>query len=1356
MNAIDEQLLEAFSRFDEKEIEGIIYRATKRLDELEDEFGDIKKKTEFKKNTRSARKILTDILNLEQDIPPVLFIADRLSGVLSDGRLMSGLVPTTTGQNIMKFGNKRMQVIARELVNLRKEETDRILRRDALLERYGGKYTIDDDGLKEAIDEIGTELSSVRKTATKSNTQIRRLQKRLRNLERISRKAPDYDSIGEIERLTFADPKFSRKLLNKERQRSYDYIKERNRFLNRQLGGKFSINEQGLEAAREDIKKQLLDARNARKTARSRSKTLRRERIDLKTTEKPKTAKRNTILRRYGNRYSYDDNGVDLLMDDLRREYTDQFESLLKPTKAPRNLKQAVETARVRVRDAESDKFYNDIVKRKALSDARRKELEDLKATQVTARNLKRRKSGDVEANQRLASDLLADVGARRDALRQDLLQENPNAKLGGLSWFKRSVLDQFDQDYLNSLGDDLHTVSTGQFDDFNTLIKSLSNTLDNPKNINLVGNDALVGLRKDIADGWDVTIGRPVSVKMMRVRASLKRVADARKRLSDMKDPYQKRLDEMEKLARKDILEDPVLGKLYGFQEDRVPGWSYAQERLKYVRLNKRSRDWLQGRLSAPNNSVTTIARVGASISASMRVLMTAFDWGVFGIHSFLMIGSDPAAFAKGVRGSVRAISNPTSYHKFVRLKSKSISEMVAGGWALDAASLQEFSAFAAKNQELAGGKGVLGAIGDKFYQSADEVANKKGKKYTFMKTGGNVARSAEQRSRQLVGRFQLFFNANRTYMGVHMYETMKDTWIRSGGKIEELMDFINKATGFYDSASAGIGIQQQAMERAFLFFAPRYTRATLALVTDAFRGGLKGDVTRETIFSQLAILPIYYSSVALMLGQEPKLDPRPRNEGGDGAGFLTVEVGGRNIGFGSMYVALARLAGDLLVNDVEDISRVANIADYRKNPFTKFIMGRNAPTTQVISSLFHGETFIGEPIEGASGFARFAGGNLMPFWAETLLLESGGIGNFGSRMLGASTEFFGARQYPMSLSEQLARVRDEGAREMYGNGERSYPSWDSLNLLQREKIENNPRYKIQELKSRMGEQFESSRFDALNNTYWDIYNNANERRAKKVNDGVGFVDKGIWDTVRFRQELFDANKDVAIERQALESEEFADIHANLRESFNKPDRLMPAEDVAYQQYMTDIVFNDALHLETGDYDFDLRSVLEARFVAEWGDEVFQYVKNVALERSATPRYGVPDMVREFYHGRNVYDFYWRASDAAVLQDSSNPEQLRQRLNDYRVANATDKSIMWANDRELRDAYNRIERIRRLFREKDPGLDIFVHRWYGSDLKHRENQWANKDAALAGYYRYETNIDFPYPRFQEILPKTE
>ena len=138
-------------------------------------------------------------------------------------------------------------------------------------------------------------------------------------------------------------------------------------------------------------------------------------------------------------------------------------------------------------------------------------------------------------------------------------------------------------------------------------------------------------------------------------------------------------------------------------------------------------------------------------------------------------------------------------------------------------------------------------------------------------------------------------------------MWQSMRDSWVLAGGSLNDLSSTLQKMTGFVDMGAAGFSERQQSIERALVFFAPRYTRSILAVVGDAFKGNLQAVQAQKTIAAMAAVPPLMMWTASQALGQEPKLDPRPRSEGGDGAEFMTVDIAGHNVGFPSMWIQLS-----------------------------------------------------------------------------------------------------------------------------------------------------------------------------------------------------------------------------------------------------------------------------------------------------------------------------------------------------------------------------------------------------------------------------------------------------------------
>jgi hypothetical protein len=230
------------------------------------------------------------------------------------------------------------------------------------------------------------------------------------------------------------------------------------------------------------------------------------------------------------------------------------------------------------------------------------------------------------------------------------------------------------------------------------------------------------------------------------------------------------------------------------------------------------------------------------------------------------------------------------------------------------------------------------------------------------------------------------------------------------------ELVDVVNKMTGTMSAASLGRGKLQEVAESALGMFAPVYTRAAGALVTDMAEGGLKGDIARETVGAMLLGGTLTYIKLSNMLGQKPNLDPTSSR-------FMTVRKGNDVIGVGSVWIAMARLFGSILT----DPESVAN-GDLKKNPVAKFIIGRFAPVGGLLweYGVTH-EDFTGEKLDNPVSIARNLSGHLLPMAVGSHLPY---INEVPADISSAPLSFTGARVIPQNFTER----RDQYALEHFG----------------------------------------------------------------------------------------------------------------------------------------------------------------------------------------------------------------------------------------------------------------------------------------------------------------------------------
>lgn len=864
-----------------------------------------------------------------------------------------------------------------------------------------------------------------------------------------------------------------------------------------------------------------------------------------------------------------------------------------------------------------------------------------------------------------------------------------------------------------------------------------------------------IIMLRTAITDGWDANAHRPISSRGKAVIRALTKMQGYHRHFNSRRSKHIQEGATLERLSNQTLIELPTgpekdapLRKYKQLERERAGEGLFPLS--QGIFLEKAAVREIQSRLSIPNNKATNTIQFFASVSGFLKTLRSVVDVGAPAIHGMLMISVAPEVWGKAVVLGLRSMIEPAKLGEYLNRPENFaiVQKYLPEGLRLGNVRELELPALAGANDEYLGGKGPIGALGDMAYRASREADSGTRSEKVFKKTG-DVLRKTEHGTYTFLGYPERNFTAFRTIMAIEYMKAFERSYLNAGGTLAGFAAHTNKMTGFYDQTAAGFSRLQLSTERAFSQFSPRYTRSVLALVVDAFRGGVDGEFARNAIFSQVLYMPMIYSAWSYALGQEPKLDPRPKSAGGDGAEFMTVDIFGQNIGFGSTWVALYRLAGDILSKD-EDLFDLVNPTKGRDNPFIKFMMSRSAPSAQIMRDLFTGQTYIGDELETPLDYGAFAASNLSPFWVESALLSDGGVvGTNGGSLMGGLAEFIGLRSYPMSTYERLDHARNQGAAEMFGEGFIQTPTWNDLNKLQQRRVENNPKYGIRELKDMLGDRNSSDRMSILLDSYFEQDRQIRDNHAAGINAAqqqVGVTQDTLW----FREETRYLSEVAYAQRQLLRSGAYQEVVDTLNRDWQDGTRNYPTEDLAYFEYLQTVFFNPDLHFEDGTYDFRMRNLLENRFMERWGPEVFEYVQLALDERLASPDTGHPDLMKEMTRGRRVFDFYWTASIDAAVEASRNPNEMRERLNDWYMANKTERRRMLDEDRELYEAKEMSERIRRKLREKHPDLDIFIYRFYGGEettLVHPNNQW---EGAL-DFYRTARYLEFPYANFVDI-----
>jgi hypothetical protein len=301
-----------------------------------------------------------------------------------------------------------------------------------------------------------------------------------------------------------------------------------------------------------------------------------------------------------------------------------------------------------------------------------------------------------------------------------------------------------------------------------------------------------------------------------------------------------------------------------------------------------------------------------------------------------------------------------------------------------------------------------------------------------------GNVAGTGARFITRFSGRFQESFETFLDVARIETWKSLEGVAVRSGNPkaLDELGDFVNKLTGVTSSRSLGIGATQRQIESALIMFSPRYTRATIALIGDMLRGGLRGKEARIAVGRLMAGQVALHSAAAMALGQEPNLTP------GKGR-FLKVEINGQWIGFGGKTNALLNLMVDLTkaARDEPEALLTKHIfspESYDDSALLRRIRYQLPSVTAGFMDIMTGTDPIGkrlidpEDVKDLSAWGKIIGTRFGAFWIDAMFDAYGSDGlkgmttAFGAEILGQST-------YPVQARERRDAKREELAQQHY-----------------------------------------------------------------------------------------------------------------------------------------------------------------------------------------------------------------------------------------------------------------------------------------------------------------------------------
>jgi len=540
-----------------------------------------------------------------------------------------------------------------------------------------------------------------------------------------------------------------------------------------------------------------------------------------------------------------------------------------------------------------------------------------------------------------------------------------------------------------------------------------------------------------------------------------------------------------------------------------------------------------------------------------------------------------------------------------------------------------------------------------------------------------------------------------------------------------KQIGSWLMKSTGGIDAAALGLPASQMMVERAFLFFSPSYTRASLSLIAAVGKGGMEGELARKSLLGLAFFGHTVYVTTAAISGQEPKLDPTR----GD---FMTLRFGDSDVGFGGFYrsfLAFLARSGD----DFKDKSAFEK-AQGRTLPLVSWFMGRTSPATSLSWDLFSGTDALGNPIErnlnGYIGKDGVVSKRLRPFWAENIMVTDPLTGNWTWNLneKGIMPELLGLRAVPMDVFDEKRKVQDELAEDYYGK------KWNDLSKVERLVLTRESEY----LKKLIAEasRVSSERGNEVSKQLNKYFNEKEIVLAEQkgiIEEGVKLLDRGVIDPAGLRNIYITDAADIYYKAMSSLRKRTEEGDLNLlapywaqvagdKENLPKLDYQDDVLDTAYQDYLTNVILNPDIETVTGETDWYARDEAIKQFVNTWESKGLDNILNYVKARTYAAR-DFPPIVAEYYSAKDYFSYYWKETERAVLENVNERDALAYKRWKLEPNEVTKKQIL-KDYPGIRTINSQITGARKELRKIDKPLDGFLYRWgYTTTFEHVDNR---------------------------------
>ncbi len=543
------------------------------------------------------------------------------------------------------------------------------------------------------------------------------------------------------------------------------------------------------------------------------------------------------------------------------------------------------------------------------------------------------------------------------------------------------------------------------------------------------------------------------------------------------------------------------------------------------------------------------------------------------------------------------------------------------------------------------------------------------------------------------------------------------------------EIADHANKTTGVINMAQYGLSAERKAIESSLLF-APRFVRSQISLMADIMKGDLKGELARESVAKLVASGTIFYTAICLATGQEPKLNPLPKSQGGDGGQFMSWEVPGMDrrlsIG-GTMMTALKFGARMIAAGKNGDALDEEFDKDWTEWSWTKFVTNKMSPSLGAAKTILTGQTYGGHQLEwkgdgwgdslgkSVSSMTTLANEGLTPFWTVALL--DGPPGSWGSRATGAAAEFMGFQSYPESPWTVVEEIQTRLARE------RGVDTWDQLDRDQQRILrQENPDLVTVEDMADQQKWFtypKNAEKQELEDMFNEMEELTTEKRLDQSNRLSSFLNKRP--DIAGRRTIQDINGKFAQEYDKV-IEKYPLGMAFLDGAVNPEDRI-PHFESARMAYIRLILANPDLYDENApegeEYDYDLRNVLEEGFIAKYGTEAINYI-----ERSWVSTHSEEDPLAVEYHMvmRELRPYF--ALEKTIV-DNGYEQGMGVNWEMYKEWKKTRDDSFYEPTAvaQMKRVQSIVTRAKQMYRDQNADKEHMLYRWgFVNTLRHPEN----------------------------------